>query len=154
VIAGPNVSPGYLGRPELSHVFVTLDGERAYRTGDWGRLADGLLFFEGRRDTQLKLHGYRIELGDVEAHLAVVPGLLGAVVVPVLRAGRPDHLEAFVVAPTRAGESERDFARSVKAALQESLPSYMVPRRIRRIDAFPMTANGKVDRRRLAELVG
>src|SRR5438093_1474001 len=62
IIAGPNVSPGYLGRPDLTEkAFLTLDGMRAYRTGDWGRYRDGMLFFEGRMDNQIKLHGYRIE---------------------------------------------------------------------------------------------
>ena len=74
IIAGPHVSPGYLGRPDLTEkAFFTLDGLRAYRTGDWGRYRDGMLFFEGRMDNQIKLHGYRIELADVEANLRPCP---------------------------------------------------------------------------------
>ena len=64
-----------------------LDGVRAYRTGDWGRFRDGLLFFEGRIDDQVKLHGYRVELGDVEANLRALPGVRDAVVLAVLREG-------------------------------------------------------------------
>ena len=62
VIIGPNVSPGYLGRADLTEkAFFATDGTRAYRTGDWGRTREGLIFFEGRMDGQIKLHGYRIE---------------------------------------------------------------------------------------------
>src|SRR4029077_3455415 len=74
IIAGPNVSPGYVGRPDLTaRAFFEYRGLRAYRTGDLGRFRDGLLFFEGRIDEQIKLSGYRIELGDVEANLRALP---------------------------------------------------------------------------------
>src|SRR6266581_1159940 len=70
IIVGPNVSPGYLARPDLTaDAFFQHRGQRAYRTGDFGRIRNGLLFFEGRMDEQIKLSGYRIELGDVEANL-------------------------------------------------------------------------------------
>ena len=96
--AGPNVSPGYLNRPELNETaFFHLDGQRAYRTGDWGRYRDGMLFFEGRIDNQIKLHGYRIELADVEANLRALAGVRDAVVLPVLRQGAVDSLAAFVI---------------------------------------------------------
>ena len=86
--AGPNVSPGYLNRPDLvEKAFFLLDGHRAYRTGDWGRCRDGMLFFEGRMDNQIKLHGHRIELADVEANLRALPGVRDAVVLPVAQAG-------------------------------------------------------------------
>src|SRR2546430_5686287 len=82
VIAGPNVSPGYLERPDLTaEVFFELDGQRAYRTGDQGRFRDNLLFFEGRIDEQIKLSGYRIELGDIEANLLTFPLVRDAVVI-------------------------------------------------------------------------
>ncbi len=97
VIRGPNVSPGYLGRPDLTgRAFFERDGARAYRTGDWGRRRDGLLFFEGRMDDQVKVRGYRIELGDVETHLRALSGVREAVVVPVVR-GALESLAAFVV---------------------------------------------------------
>src|SRR2546423_14175384 len=68
VIAGPNVSLGYLGRSGLApNPFFSHRGQRAYRTGDRGRFHEGLLFFEGRIDQQIKLNGHRIELGDIEA---------------------------------------------------------------------------------------
>ena len=74
IIAGPNVSPGYIGRLDLTaRAFFDYRGVRAYKTGDLGRFRDSLLFFDGRIDEQIKLSGYRIELGDVEANLRELP---------------------------------------------------------------------------------
>lgn len=88
VIAGPNVSPGYLGRPDLTaRSFFARDGVRAYRTGDWGVVHDDLLFFQGRKDNQVKIAGHRIEVGDVETHLAGLPMVRGAAGLPALRDG-------------------------------------------------------------------
>ena len=85
VISGPNVSPGYLGRPDLTaRAFSVRDGMRTYRTGDWGSVRDGLLFFHGRRDDQVKIAGHRIEPGDVEVHLASLPRVRQAAVVPTI----------------------------------------------------------------------
>jgi D-alanine--poly(phosphoribitol) ligase subunit 1 len=154
VIAGPSVSPGYLGRPDLTErAFFTLDGLRAYRTGDWGRYRDGLLFFEGRMDNQIKLHGYRIELADVEANLRALPAVRDAVVLPVLKQGSADSLAAFVILNGPAGGTDFQAANAVRTALAERLPAYMLPRRFHFLEAFPMNANGKADRRRLAELL-
>ncbi|HEX7978951.1 MAG TPA: amino acid adenylation domain-containing protein, partial [Gemmatimonadaceae bacterium] len=105
VISGPNVSPGYLGRPDLTmRAFSMRDGVPTYRTGDWGSLRDGLLFFHGRRDDQVKIAGHRIEPGDVEVHLASLPRVRQAAVVPTYRDGHVDSLHAFVVL---AGDAER-----------------------------------------------
>jgi D-alanine--poly(phosphoribitol) ligase subunit 1 len=152
VIAGPNVSPGYLGRPDLTAtVFFEYGGERAYRTGDQGRFRDGLLFFEGRMDSQLKLSGYRIELGDVEANLLALPSVSDAVVTPVIRNGATQSLAAFVVLSSRAKASHFELTQSLRQQLAERLPVYMLPRKFVFRDALPLTANGKVDRARLAQ---
>jgi D-alanine--poly(phosphoribitol) ligase subunit 1 len=154
VIAGPSVSPGYLGRPDLTaRAFFRQGGLRAYRTGDWGRYRDGLLFFEGRMDGQIKLHGYRIELADVEANLRAVPGVRDAVVLPVLKAGAADSLAAFVILNERPRGSDFQAASALRARLAERLPAYMLPRKFHFLETFPMNANGKADRRRLAELL-
>jgi D-alanine--poly(phosphoribitol) ligase subunit 1 len=154
VIAGPTVSPGYLGRPDLTdQAFFRFDGRRAYRTGDWGRCRDGLLFFEGRMDNQVKLHGYRIELADVEANLRGLPGVRDAVVLPVQRQGVTDSLAAFVILDERPAEPDAKLANALRTRLGERVPAYMVPRKVVFLDTFPMNANGKADRRRLAELL-
>ena len=155
VIHGANVSIGYLGRPDLTEkVFATRDGVRTYRTGDWGQLdADGLLFVTGRMDGQIKLNGYRIELGDIEAHLRALPAVGDAVVLPVRATGTPDLLAAFVVPAARDGSSDLEFMLALRAALAERLPAYMIPKKFRFLESFPMTANGKSDRRQLAALL-
>ena len=155
VIAGPNVSPGYLGRDDLTaKAFFTLGGARAYRTGDWGREREGQIFFEGRMDSQVKVNGYRIELGDLEANLRALPEIADAVVLPVEKQGRIDALAAIVVLAVEKTGSDFAFTAQLKTRLGERLPAYMVPRKFLYVDAFPMTANGKADRRKLAELLG
>jgi D-alanine--poly(phosphoribitol) ligase subunit 1 len=152
IIAGPNVSPGYLACPELTkRAFFRLNGVQAYRTGDWGHSRDGLLFFDGRIDNQVKLHGYRIELGDVEANLCRLPEIQDAVVLPALKQGIPDHLEAFVILKNSLGSGSYEQAHTLRLALSQSLPVYMIPRRFSFVKEFPMTPNGKADRRKLAE---
>src|SRR5439155_4607728 len=152
VIAGPNVSPGYLGRPDLTAaVFFEDCGRRAYRTGDQGRFRDGLLFFEGRMDSQVKLSGHRIELGDVEANLLALASVRDAVVIPVIKNGVTQSLAAFVVLSSRPEGSHFELTQALRRELSERLPAYMLPRKFVFLDAFPLTANGKADRARLAE---
>jgi D-alanine--poly(phosphoribitol) ligase subunit 1 len=152
IIAGPNVSPGYLNRPDLNETaFFHLNGQRAYRTGDWGRCRDGMLFFEGRIDNQIKLNGYRIEPADVEANLRALAGVRDAVVLPVLRQGAVDSLAAFVILNDRPARSDFQLACELKVQLTDHLPAYMIPRRFSFLETFPMNTNGKADRRRLAE---
>jgi D-alanine--poly(phosphoribitol) ligase subunit 1 len=153
IIAGPNVSPGYLGRQDLTDkAFFTLDGLRAYRTGDWARVKDGMLFFEGRMDNQIKLHGYRIELADVEANLRAVPGVRDAVVIAVMKDGQAEGLVAFVILNERpAGLSDFKASNNLRSQLAQRLPAYMLPRKFHFLDAFPMNTNGKADRKKLAE---
>lgn len=152
IIAGTNVSPGYLGQPDLtSAAFFRLGNLRAYRTGDWGRMRDGLLFFEGRIDAQVKLNGYRIELGDVQENLRALPTVADAVVVPVIKKGVAQSLAAFVVLSQRDHESDFELASRLRVQLAERVPAYMLPGRFVFCDAFPMTANGKTDRGKLAE---
>ena len=150
VIAGDNVSPGYVGDPVLTcRKFQRMDGMPAYRTGDLGRMEDGLLFFHGRRDDQIKLRGHRIELGDVEASLCAIQGVSAAVVLPMTRNGAVDALAAFVIASGRADEPEPARLRWLRGEVQRHLPRYMHPRTMHFVDRFPMTANGKIDRREL-----
>jgi len=155
VIAGPHVSPGYLGRPELSaEAFCEVEGMRAYRSGDRGHYQDGLLFCDGRMDSQIKLHGYRVELGDVEANMEALPGVREAVVLPILKHARAESLAAFVILGERPPGSDFEVSQILRTRLAERLPAYMLPRRFFFLEAFPMTPNGKVDRRQLATLLG
>ena len=155
VIAGPNVSPGYLGRADLTaQAFFDYEGARAYRTGDWGRTRGAQIFFEGRMDSQVKVNGYRIELGDLEANLRALPEVADAVVLPIGKQGRIDSLAAIVVLAGEKSGGDFAFTAQLKSRLGERLPAYMIPRKFLYVDTFPMTANGKADRRKLAEMLG
>jgi D-alanine--poly(phosphoribitol) ligase subunit 1 len=151
VIAGPNVSPGYLARPDLTaKVFFEHRGQRAYRTGDQGRFREGLLFFEGRIDQQIKLNGYRVEIGDIEVNLRALPSVRDAIALPVMKDGTPQSVAAFVILSSRAGLSEFETAHNLRKELGQRLPVYMLPRKFVFLDEFPMTPNGKADRAKLA----
>ncbi|MEI6713731.1 MAG: D-alanine--poly(phosphoribitol) ligase subunit DltA [Verrucomicrobiota bacterium] len=155
VIAGPNVSPGYLSRPDLTEKAFAAFGEtRCYRTGDWGRDREGMVFCEGRMDNQIKLHGHRIELGDMEANLRDLEEIADAVVLPVKKEERVESVVAFVVLSGTKEGSDFEMAAKLKGKLGERVPAYMVPRKFVFLETFPMNANGKADRKRLAETLG
>ncbi|MFI6945715.1 amino acid adenylation domain-containing protein [Streptomyces sp. NPDC050422] len=147
-VAGDQVALGYLGRPGLTagrfvaHPFAG-DGSRMYHTGDLARRTlDGELEFAGRADDQVQLKGFRIELGEVET---AIRGLDGVVDVAVTVADSGDHLVAHVV-----GGVPDDLT----GLLSAKLPVHMVPGRVRRVDALPLTVNGKLDRKALTEHAG
>jgi D-alanine--poly(phosphoribitol) ligase subunit 1 len=151
VIIGPNVSPGYLGRPDLTErVFSVRNGVRTYRTGDWGSSEDGLLFFHGRMDNQVKIAGHRIELGDVEVHLARLRLVRSAAVIASERNGHPDSLHAFVIPAEGHAGTELEMRAAILTELATQLPAYMLPRNFHFLEQFPLTANGKTDRKALA----
>jgi len=93
----------------------------------------------------------RIELGDVEANLRALPSVRDAVVIPVIKSGTAQSLTAFVSLVARNETSDFNFAHNLRSQLGERLPAYMLPRKFVFLDAFPMTANGKVDRIALAK---
>jgi D-alanine--poly(phosphoribitol) ligase subunit 1 len=102
-------------------------------------------------DSQVKISGYRIELGDVEANLLALPSVRDAVVIPVTKNGATQSLAAFVVLSGRSESSHFELTQALRRQLGERLPAYMLPRKFIFLDAFPLTANGKVDRARLAQ---
>jgi D-alanine--poly(phosphoribitol) ligase subunit 1 len=104
-------------------------------------------------DNQVKLHGHRIELGDIEANLRALPGIRDAVALPVRRGDAVDALVACVVLAGGARGSDFDVANELRSMLAARVPAYMIPRRFRFFEALPMTINGKTDRRELERLV-
>jgi amino acid adenylation domain-containing protein len=147
-IGGRGVARGYLSRPELDRQrFVELPGfpgERFYRTGDLVRWReDGVIDFVGRADQQVKLRGYRIELGEIEARLAQLPGVRACAVAAHGDGPADRRLVAYCVM-----EHALDAA-ALRAGLARDLPEFMVPVLFQRLDALPVTPNGKLDRRAL-----
>lgn len=152
-VASPlGLAIGYLGDPERTRAkFVTLPstGERAYLTGDFGRLLpDGEIEILGREDFQVKVAGQRIELGEIEAVLNSADGVRTAVVTAPRSSADVVRLQAFVVPETGASLS----ADALRGHLSAELPAAMVPAAIRLLPELPLTANGKVDRLALARL--
>ncbi|MGP3689701.1 amino acid adenylation domain-containing protein [Streptomyces sp. IBSNAI002] len=151
-LAGDQLARGYLGRAALTSERFTADpygpaGSRMYRTGDLvRRAADGTISFLGRVDDQVKLRGFRIELGEIESALTAGGGVDRAVA--LVREDLPGfpHLVGYVT--SAAGVPDPDPA-ALRRALAERLPEYMVPSAVVLLDAFPLTANGKIDRRSL-----
>ena len=154
-ILGDCVSPGYFRQPEQTarSFFTEADGRRGYRTGDLCCRRDGLIYYFGRLDGQVKLNGFRVELEDVEANLLKVPNIARAAVVPVTVNGTVQGLTAFVMLQQPDGLSSLQRTRQIRQALGELVPSYMVPRKIRCVDSFPLNTNGKIDRKALLAMV-
>jgi hybrid polyketide synthase/nonribosomal peptide synthetase FtdB len=147
-VGGVGVSRGYVGAGADDRPFVTREHEgravRFYRTGDIGwKDAEGLAHFVGRRDGQVKVRGYRVEPGDVEASLARVPGVRQAAVVAVPgRAAQGPVLCAAVV----PDDLDTASSEALRSALADHVPPYMVPARWALLDDLPRTSRGKVDR--------
>lgn len=147
-VGGVGLAVGYLNRPDLTAAsFVTINEERRYCTGDLGRwLRSGELQILGRSDSQVKLRGQRVELGEIEHRLAAWPGVQQAVAIVETQADQTHTLRAFVTFdPHETAPSPVVWS----SYLAESLPSYMIPSAIHQVVAIPLTAAGKVDRRAL-----
>ena len=173
-VGGAGVARGYLNREELTaerfvdDPFREEPGARMYRTGDLGRWrADGSLEYQGRNDFQVKIRGLRIELGEIEARLAELPAVR-EVVVLAREAGRSEpgrdegtgsasgtgatgdrRLVAYWVARDGLAEHDLPTVEVLRDHLKAELPAYMVPSAFVKLDAMPLTPNGKVDRKAL-----
>lgn len=153
-IGGPGLARGYFGKPDLTarrfvpNPFSHEPGARLYRTGDIGRyLADGNIEFLGRTDDQVKLRGYRIEVGEIEATLKLHEQVADAVVVIKHDSSGDRRLVAYYVRQDGLSSNLSDM----RSFLKERLPSYMVPSIFVRLDAMPLTSNGKVNKPGLPE---
>jgi len=148
-IGGAGLARGYLDRPDLTaekFIEVNLLGkiERIYKTGDLAKWQnDGNIEFLGRIDHQIKLRGFRIELGEIEAVLLKHPAIK-EVIVNLHKTENNQQLVAYVI-----GELIDDLSQQLKQHLKTHLPDYMIPSQIIRLDEFPLTPNGKIDRQAL-----
>jgi nonribosomal peptide synthetase DhbF len=150
-LTGPGVTAGYLNRPELdAERFVTLAGRRCYRSGDLARrLPNGELEYLGRIDQQVKLRGFRVELGEIEAVLRELDGVREAAAGVVTTDAGAQILVAYVV-PTDSDSPPS--SREMRAHSSATLPSHMVPSRYVVTDALTLTPSGKLDRAALPTL--
>jgi amino acid adenylation domain-containing protein len=153
VFSGVCVGRGYVNDPARTRLAFLADphrpGQRLYRSGDYGRwLPDGKLEFLGRRDTQVKISGFRIEIGEIENVLLSVPGVRESAVVIAERADQGKQLVAFY-----SGERSLEAA-ALRDRLGAALPRYMVPATLHWREALPLTENGKIDRKSLTALAG
>ncbi|MGW7446278.1 amino acid adenylation domain-containing protein [Kitasatospora sp. NPDC054795] len=153
-LGGDRLARGYLGRPELTAERFVEDpfaGGRMYRTGDLARwrpeAGGGVLEYLGRADDQIKVRGYRVEPGEIEAALTALPGVTQAFVT-VRGEGIRQNLVAYL---ERAADAAVPAAAELRVTLGEVLPDYMVPARFVVLDRLPLLAHGKVDRKALPE---
>jgi amino acid adenylation domain-containing protein len=155
IICGAGVGRGYYqdeqltGEKFISNPFAK-DGARCFRSGDYARaLPDGNLEFVGRRDQQIKLNGYRVELGEIEAALMRFQGIQRALVLLT----EPKIGVRTIVGFYTSAEGQALDPSELKSFLREVLPIYMVPRTLTHLQDFPLTANGKIDRQLLLQSV-
>ncbi|OXB20671.1 hypothetical protein B0A71_06660 [Flavobacterium tructae] len=149
-ISGAGIARGYLNRDDLTREkFIKnpfIEGERLYKTGDLAQwLPDGNIEYIGRKDDQVKIRGYRIELGEIENVLFSLAGITQCCVLAREGANDSKRLVGYVV-------SEGDFDKqSIQESLKSKLPDYMVPQLWVALDSFPLTTNGKVDKKVLPD---
>jgi non-ribosomal peptide synthetase-like protein len=154
-IIGPGLSSGYLGRPDLTaekfqpNPWTSGAGDpRLYRTGDLARIeADGQVVCLGRTDDQVKIRGFRVELGEIEAVLAQQSGI-GTTAVLLRKDDGIDRLVAYLV-PALGATAEQLAPSTLRKALAERLPPYMVPSRFEVLSVMPRLTSGKIDRKAL-----
>jgi amino acid adenylation domain-containing protein len=150
-IGGVGLSPGYWRDPaKTAAAFVPYGADRIYRTGDMARVGeDGMVYFIGRADTQIKSRGYRIELGEIEVALNALKELKECAVVAVPTDGFGTNL---ICCAYVAQDNVRTSPVEIRASIAAVLPAYMLPARWMDFVQLPKNANGKIDRRKLQEL--
>jgi amino acid adenylation domain-containing protein len=156
-IGGALLARAYLNRADLTAERFIADpfdrqpDARLYRTGDLTRyLPDGMIAYEGRNDLQIKIRGFRIEPGEIEAALCVCPGVRQAVVLAREDVPGDKRLVAYVACPgSDDGHGVEELAMTLRSALREALPEYMVPAVFMVLPVLPLNTNGKIDRKAL-----
>lgn len=155
VIIGPSVSKGYYKDEEKTDKAFLKDediSKRGYKTGDLGYFQDGCLAYCGRKDFQIKLNGFRIEIEDIENNLRQVENVRGAVVLPVEKNEKIAYLKAFLVLKEENNNGSLKNTITIKKELSKLIPEYMIPRSFEFVEAFPLNTNGKIDRKKLLEI--
>lgn len=150
VICGEHVSTGYFKNEELnSRKFLLHNGRRAFRTGDLAYYENGMLFFLGRNDDQVKMHGFRIELNEISNVLCRFPEITDAVTVALKRNNEVKKLIVFVTLDSAT--DKKDLNDLFRPQLEKQLPYYMIPGDIVAVPEFPYNSSHKIDRNKLIE---
>jgi D-alanine--poly(phosphoribitol) ligase subunit 1 len=153
VIVGENVSLGYVNRPDLNEQkFFSHAGKRAFRTGDLGYFADGMLFCKGRNDDQVKLHGFRIELNEITSKLNEIDFVIQAETIALRRNDEVKKIVSLVQINPEKLNSEIDFKKQIIAILEQKLPHYMIPSDFKQVAVIPLNQNGKSDKKELERM--
>lgn len=147
-IAGRGLAKGYVGDPEKTNerfIIHPITGERLYKTGDLGCFhPDGNIEILGRNDTQIKIHGYRVELGEIEHTIDSHPSIKKSVVIAQNKLS-DNSIQIFAYFESKNSISENE----IKAWLKSKLPEYMIPTHFANVTPLPLTENGKIDRKNL-----
>lgn len=153
ICTGESVSSGYFKNPEMTNksFFRTENGEMAYRTGDIVYKKGDLYYFKERKDFQIKLHGYRIELDDITNNLMDIDYIDNCVTLPVYVDDKISHLNSYIILNDKTGLNGLKLTIDIKNKLKKAIPSYMVPKKIVPVSNFPLNVNGKIDRKKLLE---
>ncbi|WP_210129468.1 D-alanine--poly(phosphoribitol) ligase subunit DltA [Staphylococcus sp. GDX8P66P] len=155
IISGKCVSEGYV-KDELrsKKVFNKLDGQKSYYTGDKAQFINNQWFINGRIDYQIKLNGYRMELEEIEFQLRKLEKIRDAIVVPTYKNNKVTHLNAAVILNHCDEVKEvQTLTHDIKTELKPVLPEYMIPKKIIYMKKLPLTMNGKLDRKKIAEAI-
>lgn len=150
IIVGPNVSTGYLNAPLLNaEKFTRRNGHKAFKTGDKGYLKDGMLFFSGRNDDLVKLHGYRIELNEIKCAINNLNYVFQSEVIGLKRNESVKKIVSLV-------QLKKNFQeltiKEIKKDLLKTLPDYMIPSDIKFVKEIPLNQNGKADKNQLTKI--
>jgi D-alanine--poly(phosphoribitol) ligase subunit 1 len=147
IIVGDNVSVGYVNNEALNkEKFVTINSKRAFKTGDQGYLENDLLFFKGRNDDMIKMHGFRIELNEITNALDDLPYVKQGVCIALRRNGDVKKIVALLAL------KDTSLTYDIKADLEKTLPHYMIPADFKIVDSIPMNQNGKTDKKLLEKI--
>ncbi|RIP35809.1 D-alanine--poly(phosphoribitol) ligase subunit 1 [Staphylococcus gallinarum] len=154
IISGNALSKGYLeDKVRTDTVFRNDNDIRNYYTGDKAEYKDNLWFINGRLDFQIKLNGYRMEIEEIEFQLKQSQAIQDAVVIPIYRDNKVKHINAVIVVGDSliTANDEQSFIHEIKTELKQHLPEYMIPKKIMFTEHLPLTNNGKLDRKQIAE---
>ncbi|GEO79230.1 D-alanine--poly(phosphoribitol) ligase subunit 1 [Companilactobacillus mindensis DSM 14500] len=153
LVSGPDVSKGYLNNPtQTAKAFEEIDGKRFYHTGDMVSVAeDGLLYYHGRTDFQIKMHGYRIELEEVDSMLGNLKQVKQSCTVPLYNNKKQvSKMIACIVLENEFNDDDQsDLATEIKDSLKETTMEYMIPNVLKFVKQLPISKNGKIDRKTL-----